>query len=44
MGIGKMEKDEVESGKTTDTGERRQLGAPRRGDSAWFNENWARRA
>ncbi len=31
MGIGKMEKDEIEGGKTADARERRQLRSPRRG-------------
>jgi hypothetical protein len=44
MGVREMEKDQVQSGKTTDAGECRQLGAPRRGDRGWFDENRACRA
>jgi hypothetical protein len=43
MGIGKMEEDEIEGGKTADTRERRQLRFPRRG-GGWLKKYWACRS
>jgi hypothetical protein len=43
MGVGKMEKDQIEGGKTTDTRERRQWRFPRRG-SGWLKKNRACRS